>query len=93
MKRVDEIKKFKTYVVDERNSLRVAEQRLDQEFFEDKYPMPMIVNIKYQIRTGYVAGMINSVSNQMIGNNPRCFTKPRSDADLIKEASNRIAVE
>lgn len=93
MKRVDEIKKFKTYVVDERNSQRVTEQRLDQEFFEDKYPMPMIVNVKYQIRTGYVAGMINGVANQMIGKNPRCFTKSRSDADLIKKASDRIAIE
>lgn len=93
MKKIENIKKFKTYVVDERNSRRLTEQRLDQEFFEDKYPMPMIVDAKYQIRTGYVAGMINSVANQMIGDNPRCFTKARSEADLIKKASDRIAIE
>ena len=89
-----EIKEFKSYVVIKRNSQRVENQRIDQGFFEDNYPMPLIKDVKYQIRTGFVAGTTNTITNQMIGNNPRAFAKPRNDkADVSAEASRRVASE
>jgi len=89
-----EAQSFKQYIVDKRHSQRIYEQEIDMKFFEDKYDMPFIKNPKYQLRTGYVSGMLNTVASQMIGNNPRCFTKPRSDNnEKTKEAADRVAAE
>ena len=94
MSKLDEIREFKTFVVDTRNSQKVNSQEIDQKFFEDDYPMPLIKDEKYQIRTGFVAGTTNTITNQMIGNNPRAFAKPRNDkADISAEASRRVASE
>ena len=88
------IRDFHTSITGTRNNLKVTEQETDMKFFLDEYDMPLIKDPKYQIRTGYVAGMINGVTNQMIGQNPRGFTKPKSDDnDVIKEAAARVASE
>ncbi len=91
---LQEIKDFKEYVVNTRNSKKVASQKMDQDFFLDDYPMPLIKDSKYQIRTGFVAGTTNTITNQMIGNNPRAFTQPRNDSqDASKDSARRVASE
>jgi len=91
---VEEINKWEQYVTNERNGVRVREQEEDRQYFLDNYPMPLIQDPKYQIRTGYVAGMINDVTTKLIGNNPRCFVKPRTDDNVkTKDAASRVAIE
>lgn len=94
MDKIAEIRQFKEYVVTDRSDLRVKGQKDDLSFFEDKYPMPLIKDEDYQIRTGNVATQVNSVTNQMIGDNPRCYTRPYSDKnEKIKEACANVASE
>ena len=89
-----EIDIFHRNITGSRSDNKRDEQRIDQSFFLDNYDMPLIKDPKYQIRTGYVAGMLNGISSQMIGKNPRCFTKPRSDEnESTKEAAARVATE
>jgi len=88
---VSEILEFKQWVVGERNSKRVNEQAEDQKFFTDEYDLPLIKDTKYQIKTGYVADMANTITNQLIGTNPRCYVEPKNHGENTKKASDRVA--
>ena len=90
---IDEIKKYKTYLQDDRNSQRIANQKRWQDFYDNKFELPLVKNIKYQIRPFSVAEMINGITLQMIGDNPRVYTKPRKDTDTAKAGADRIASE
>ena len=74
-----EIIDYKSYLIKKRHQTRVKEQQTDQDFFNDTYPLVLIKDSKYQIRTGFVAGMVNGVTNQIIKNHPKVYTKARKD--------------
>uniref|UniRef100_A0A6M3KZ29 Portal protein n=1 Tax=viral metagenome TaxID=1070528 RepID=A0A6M3KZ29_9ZZZZ len=88
-----EIIEFKKDMVGRRHGKRLEEQRIDQTFFDDTYPLLLIKDSKYQIRTGFVAGMVNGVTNQLVKDVPRVYTKPRKDTATSKEAAARVAAE
>ena len=89
---VKEIKDFKEYMT-MRHSQRLKEQDTDLDFFKDEYLLPLIKDKDYALRTGYVAGMVNGITGQVIGDNPRVFTKVRKENATVQEASDRIASE
>jgi len=88
---VEEILDYKRWVVDERNSKRIEEQTTDQGFYTDDYDMPLIKDVKYRIKTGYVADMANSITNQVIGDKPRCYITPKGDGDNAKKSADKAA--
>lgn len=87
---VNEIIEYKDWVV-KRNNQRVFQQEEDQRFYVDDYTMPLIKDIKYQIKTGYVADMCNTVMNQLIGDNPRCYTESKNDKPNTVKSSDRVS--
>jgi len=87
-----EIKEVKTWLDNQRktrHSERIKQRELDLKFFKDEYNIPLIKDKKYQVRTGFVANMVNGVTQQLVSNTPRVFTKEKSKG--AKEASERIA--
>lgn len=90
---IDEIRDFKTDMISKRHNQRVKEQNTDLGFFNDDYPLPLVKDKDYALRTGYVSGMVNGVTGQIISDNPRVFTKSRKETSTLQEASNRIASE
>jgi hypothetical protein len=85
-----EIIEFKDWVIG-RNSAKIKEQELDQSFFDDTYelPIPVFVDKKYILRTGFVAGMANSITQQVISYQPKVYTDSRNKGSL--DGANRIA--
>jgi len=86
---VGEIRKWVKEQRDIRHSARIKERKEDMRFFKDEYDIPLIKDKKYQVRTGFVANMVNGVTQQLVSNTPRVFTKEKSKGK--KEASERIA--
>jgi hypothetical protein len=86
---ISEIREWVDYQVTDRHSKRLKELAIDRKFFLDNYDMPLIKDAKYRVRTGYVAGMMNNITQQLISNKPRVFTIPRTSPK--ESASKRIA--
>ncbi len=88
-----QIKEFIKYVTN-RNSRRVTEQLTDQSFYDDTYTLPIVEDPKYIIRTGFVASMVNGVTQQAIAYVPKVYTEPRNKtsqkgADGVAEIGNK----
>jgi hypothetical protein len=95
---ISEIREFRDYMVNTRHSQRVNEQREDQTFVEDTFDVPLIKNPKYLIRLGFVPSMINTVTQQLFGDNPRVFMSPKlnksgDESSRFKEGTDRAAAE
>ena len=93
MLEVKEIREFSTYQEKTRHSKRLLEQKTDMEFWNDVYTLPLVKNDSYVLRTGFVPEMMNGITQQLIGENPKLYTKSRKDTDASKKASLRIAGE
>lgn len=97
---IKEIKEFKEYMVHTRHGERVRQQEIDQEYFEDTFPIPHIHKTddrkkEYEIRTGFISEMSNGFTQQLIASTPKVFTEPRVSQGTVtkerEESSDRIA--
>jgi len=88
---IEEIKEWKTYQVEERHSQRLAEQRKDQDFYENEYPLKLIKKVDYQMRTNFSARMINGITQQLISNLPKAYVKAKADTTVSGESSKKVA--
>lgn len=74
-----------------RHPERLSQQRLDQEFLENSYPLVLIKKKDYQMRTNFAARMINAITQQLISNLPKIYAEPNADTDVAKVASGNIS--
>ncbi len=74
-----------------RHPERLSQQRTDQEFLENSYPLILIKKKDYQMRTNFAARMINAVTQQLISNLPKIYVKSNSDTEVAKNATNGIS--
>ncbi len=90
---ISQINEWITYA-ENRNSKRIQEQNKDQTFFDDTYEIPVVEDPNYLIRTGFVASMVNGVTQQAIAYVPKVYTEARNKtskkgADNVAEVGNR----
>jgi hypothetical protein len=90
-----EIQEYAEYL-SMRHAGRINEQREDLTFFQDDFVMPLVFDKKYSVRTGYVAEMLNGITQQSISPKPRVFTDAKSKtkedgADRIASTCNKWA--
>jgi hypothetical protein len=90
---VQEIRDFHQYQTKTRHNLKLGEQQIDQTFWDDTYLLPLVKKPDYILRTGFVAEMINGITQLLIGDNPKLYVTSRKDTDASKKASSRIASE
>ena len=76
---LNEIKGWITYQKDIRHAKRIVELKKDIDFFNDNYERPYVRDEKYIVKTGFVASMINNITQQLVTNRPRVFTVPKND--------------
>jgi len=91
-----EIKEINEWVkhIESLHTGRIKEQKTDLDFYLDKYNIPIIEDEKYLIRTGYVAGMANGVTQQAIAYVPKVYVEGKNKtsqkgADKISSMGNK----
>jgi hypothetical protein len=90
---VKEIREFHKYQTKTRHTSRISEQVIDEAFWDDTYLLPLVKKPDYVLRTGFVAEMINGITQLLVGDNPKMYVTSRKDTDVSKKASERIASE
>jgi len=75
-----------------RHGNRLSQQRTDQEFLENTYPLFLIKKKDYQMRTNFAARMINAITQQLISNLPKVYVEPNADTDVAKKATRGIGI-
>ena len=86
-----EIKELKSYLTTDFYSRRVAQQKLDESYYIDNFPTPLIRSIDYLVRTGRARRMVDKPIEHIISQKPQFFRdnykKGSADADA------RVAAE
>ena len=90
MAEIKEIEEWSKYI-DDKHTDRIKEQKEDQNFYLDKYTIPIVEDERYLIRTGYVAGMANGVTQQAIAFAPKVYTLPKKDTAQMQKSADKIA--
>lgn len=75
-----------------RHSERLSQQRTDQDFLENTYPLVLIKKKEYQMRTNFAARMINAVTQQLISNLPKVFVTSNTDSDVAHKSTSNISL-
>ena len=76
----------------QRHGERLSQQRTDQEFMENNYPLTLIKKKDYQMRTNFATRMVNAVTQQLISNLPKVYVQPNADTEVSRKASRDISV-
>ncbi len=77
------IKRRETFFIDEYHSLRKGEQEIDQDFYDDVFPVPLLKdNLTLKQRTGEAARLIDVPARSIVTSNPQAFREPRSKKDI-----------
>lgn len=85
---IKEIEDYAQHVI-RRNDRRIPQQRLDQSFYDDTYKIPIVEDEKYIIRTGYVSGLVNGITQQAIAYVPKVYTEAKNKTS--QEGADRVA--
>jgi hypothetical protein len=88
---LNEILDFKEFM-ETRHGTRIGEQTIDQTFVEDTYkiPVPEFVKAEYIFRTGFVASLMNSITQQAISFLPKVYTESKNKTS--QGGADRVAV-
>jgi hypothetical protein len=88
---ISEIREFARYMQEDRHAERKKQQETDQSYYDDTYPIGIIEDENYIIRTGYVSGMVNGVTQQLIAFSPKVYTAALTEAIENKDGTDRVA--
>jgi len=86
----EEIKKLEKYLIDDFHGARVSQQREEQQFYDDKFPVPMIKPPQYLSRTGTSKWLIDGPAAHIITRNPQVFVDPKRETDKARESANKV---
>ena len=81
-----EIKDIVIYLKDRLHANRLEQQRIDQEYFDDTFSVPMIQEPKSVHRTGLGAKLVNGPANHIITTNPQVFIQPKKQSKTDRVA-------
>ncbi len=87
---IDEIRDIKNYLVNDYHSARVARQLEMQNYYEDKFRVPMIKEPKYISRTGSAAWLVDAPAAHIITSNPQIFINPKIENNKAREAARNV---
>jgi hypothetical protein len=90
---VNEIKEYKSWLVNERHSQRVREQKEDMTFINGEFEQPLIKNKRYLVKSHFATSMMNDITQKMIGDKPRVFVNAKKETDSAQKAVERVAKE
>ena len=107
MPTTDEIRDFVFHLQDRVHGEKHNQQAIDQTFYWDIFNVPLlrkatkdgdvvnaqVVDSEYTIRMGAAMDLVNSVTSQIITDNPQVFRKPLADNATSRERANRIGIE
>jgi len=86
-----EIKDIKTHLITVVHERKRAEQLIDQSYYDDTFPLPLIKDAKYIIRTGAAAKLVDGITQQLISPIPQVFRNPVKDTASSKESASKVA--
>ena len=73
MANIDEIKSLKNYYYNTLYNKKVAEQKLDQTFYDDMFGVPQILAPVKIFRTGTARRLIDDPASQIVTSNPQAY--------------------
>jgi len=92
---IDEIREYRAELVGERGvggfyaNLR-AEQEIDQEFYDDEFPVPSIKPPYHIVRTGTAARICDSISWHIDTANPQASREPRKAGEAEEKRAKKV---
>ena len=89
MAEIKEIEEWSEHIEKSRNSKRLEQQRLDQEYFEDTFEIKHVYDKDYITRNAFVSELENSVAPQVISDIPKVYTDAKNDKVIA--SSDRVA--
>lgn len=93
MPTVEEIKKLKEHYVNDVYSGVREEQRVDDTFYKDIFPVPQISNPNRIQRTGRAPRLIDSPAEHIITSNPQVFRYPIKETKSSAESALKVSIE
>lgn len=88
MRTVLEIRDLATYLKNELHGGRVAQQQLDQKYYEDSFAIPDVPAPFKIYRSGKAARMVDRAVEQIITSNPQVFRTVKKESEY--EANQRV---
>jgi hypothetical protein len=86
---IDEIRKFATDI-QQFHSTRIKEQELDQQFYDDVFPVDIIEPF-HVTRTGTGARIVDAVVDHIELATPQVFREPRKNTDGARKSALKIS--
>lgn len=87
---INEIRDIKEYLQKDYHANRVEIQRKMQNFYDDKFAVPMIKQPQYLSRTGTAAWLVDAPASHIITRNPQVFIDPKKNTESNRKSAEKV---